>query len=136
MKYLPPVRPKMFPKLKIFRIYWNLVHLVLQICQSQFWYQKCFFFSIKYLPTARPQLVPKWTILSVYWNLTALIFQICWLQFWCQKWFLLNIYHLLGPNWSKIKSVQNLLKFDTFNISIMPISISCQNNFYEIWTTS
>ena len=36
---------------------------------------------------------------------------------------LLNTYHLLGQNWSKTKSIQNLLKSDTFNISIKPISI-------------
>ena len=80
-------------------------------------------FLIKHLPIARPQLVPRWKMLRIYWNLAELIFQICQSQLWCQKWFLLNIYHLLGPNWSQIKSVQNLLKFDAFSISIIPISI-------------
>ena len=35
----------------------------------------------------------------------------------------MKYFQLLGANWSKIKSVQDLLKFDTFNISITPISI-------------
>ena len=121
MKHLSPVRPKFVPKLKILKIYWNLAHLMLQICQSRFWHQKYFF--IKSLPVARPQLIPKWRMLRIYWNLADLIFQICRSQFWCQKGFLLNIYYLPGANWSKINSVQNLLKFDTCSISIMPISI-------------
>ena len=66
------------------------------------------FFLIKHLPIARPQLVPKWKMFRIYWNLAKLIFQICQSQLWCQKWYLLNIYHLLGPNWSKIKSIENL----------------------------
>ena len=121
IKYLPPVRPKLVPKLKVLRIYWNLVHSIFRICQSLFWCQKYFF--IKYLPIARSQLIPKWKTLRIYRNLAELIFQICWSRFWCQKWFLLNIHHLLGLNCSKIQSFQNLLKFDTFNISITPISI-------------
>ena len=35
-------------------------------------------------------------------------------------------YDLLGPNWSKIKNVQDLSKFDTFNISIMLMPMSKQ----------
>ena len=121
IKCLPPVRPKLVPELKVPRIYLNLAHSIFEIRQSQFWCEKCFF--IKNLPVAWPRLVPNWNTLRIYRNLVELIFQICWSQFWCQKWFLLNIYHLLGQNWSRIKSVQNLLKFDAFNISIMLISI-------------
>ena len=33
MKYLPPVRLKIFPKLNMFRIYRNLAHLIFQVCQ-------------------------------------------------------------------------------------------------------
>ena len=103
IEYLPPARPKLVPKLKVFRIYRNLAHSIVQICQFQFWCRKFF------LPIARLQLVPKWKMLRIYWNLSKLIFQICQSQFWCQKWFLLNIFDLLGPNCSKIKGVQNLL---------------------------
>ena len=66
----------------------------------------------KYFPSVRPKLIPKLKMLRIYWNLTHLIFWISWSPFWCQKWFSLNIYHLLGPNWSNIKNVQNLLKLD------------------------
>ena len=40
MKYLLPVRSKMVPKLKMLRIYWNLVHVVFWISQSRFRCQK------------------------------------------------------------------------------------------------
>ena len=40
IKNLPPARPKLVPKLKVLRIYWNLKHSICQICQSQFWCQK------------------------------------------------------------------------------------------------
>ena len=85
---------------------------------------------MKYLSPVRPKLVPKLKVLRIYWNLAHSIFQICQSQFWCQKWFLLNIYHLLGPNWSKTKSVQNSLKFGTFGISNIPTSISMPKNFF------
>ena len=58
-------------------------------------------------------MVRKPKMLKVYYNLPYLKF-----QFWCQKLFLLNIYHLLGPNWC-----QNLLKFGTFDIWNIPISL-------------
>ena len=74
MKYLPPVRPKMVPKLKMLRIYWNLVHVVFWISQS---------------------------------------------RIRCQK-LLITCLNQIGP---KIKSAQNLLKFGTFDISNMPVSI-------------
>ena len=64
---LPPVRPKLVPKLKTLIIYWNLAHLIFWISRSHFWPQKSFF--VKYLPTARPKLVPKWKTLRIYWNL-------------------------------------------------------------------
>ena len=78
MKYLPPVRPKMFPKLKTLRIYWNLAQVIFRISQLDFGVKNYF-----------------------YWILTTCPTQI-------------------GP---KIKSAQNLLKFGTFDISNMAISI-------------
>ena len=65
IKYLPP-RPKLVPKLKILRIYWNLTYLIFWISWSRFWYQ---IFFIKYLPIAKTQLVPKWKMLRSDWNL-------------------------------------------------------------------
>ena len=46
MRYLPPVRPKMVPKLKMLRIYWNLTHVIFRIPQSRFWCQKLFLLNI------------------------------------------------------------------------------------------
>ena len=89
---------------------------------------------IEHLPPVRPKLVPKVKVLRIYWNLRHSKFQICQCRFWCQKCFFIKYLPRLGPNWSKMKGVQNLLKFDTFNISITSISISCQNDFYQILT--
>ena len=36
IKYLPPVRPKLVPKLKMLRIYRNLAHLIFQIADLDF----------------------------------------------------------------------------------------------------
>ena len=46
--------------------------------------------------------------------------------------YLLPVKAQIGP---KLKVFRILLKFDTFNISVMPISIYYQNNFYQIFTT-
>ena len=35
IKYLPPVQPKLVPKSKVLRIYWNLTHSIFRICQSR-----------------------------------------------------------------------------------------------------
>ena len=67
IKYLPSVRSKLVPKLKVLRIYWNLAHSIFQICQSQFVMLKMIF--TKYLPPVRPKLVPNLKMLRVYWNL-------------------------------------------------------------------
>ena len=56
MKYLSPVRPKLAPKLKVLRIWWNLAHWIFQIFQSRFWCQKWFLLNIYHL------LGPKWSI--------------------------------------------------------------------------
>ena len=36
IKYLPPVGPKMFPKLKMLKIYRNLAQLIFQVCRPLF----------------------------------------------------------------------------------------------------
>ena len=43
---LQPVRPKLTPKLKMLRIYWNLAHVIFRISRSRFWCQKLFFYQI------------------------------------------------------------------------------------------
>ena len=48
IKYLPPVWPKLVPKLKVLRIYSDLAHSILQRCG--FWCQKCFLWNIYQMP--------------------------------------------------------------------------------------
>ena len=55
IKYLPPVQPKLVPKLKVRRIYWNLAYSIFEICKFQFWSQKWFLLSIYHL------LGPNWS---------------------------------------------------------------------------
>ena len=55
IKYLPPALPKLVPKLKALRIYWNLAYSIFQICQPRFWCQKWFFWIIHLL------LVSNWS---------------------------------------------------------------------------
>ena len=53
MKYLPPAKNKLVPKLKMMRIYWNLVHVIpISVLMSKIIF-------IKYLTPVRPKLVPK-----------------------------------------------------------------------------
>ena len=121
VKFLPSVRPKNVPRLKMLGTYWNLTHVLFRISWYWFGCQKLFSLNTYHL------FGPNWSqnekMLRIYWNLTELIFQICQSQFWCENWFLWNIYHLLDLNWSRNRSFQNLLTFDTFNISIAMISI-------------
>ena len=42
IKYLPLLWPKLVPKLKVLRVYWNLVYLIFQISWSRFWCQRLF----------------------------------------------------------------------------------------------
>ena len=143
------------------RIYWNLAHLIFWISQSRFWCQSYFH---QIFITCLAQIGPKirstqnllkfGTINISNMQILILLSKILpkmknaqnllrfgpinisnmLISILMSKWFLLNIYHLLGPNWSKIKSVQKLFKSDTFNISIMLILIWCLNNFYQILT--
>ena len=55
IKYLPPARSKLFPKLKVLRTYWNLVQLILWISRSRFWCQKLFLLNT----TCYAQIGPK-----------------------------------------------------------------------------
>ena len=118
IKYVPPVRPKLVPKLKVLRIYWNLAHSIIQICQSWFLCKKLFLWIIYHL------LGPCWSqlkMLRIYWILPYLIFQTSRSWFWWQKSFLSNIHQLLGPNWSQNEKCSELtetswkLKFDKNN---------------------
>ena len=99
MKYLPAVRSKMSPKLRMLRIYGNLAtcnisSMLISILMSKIIFKE-------YLPPVRPKLFPNLKMLKIYWNLANLIFQTSWSRFRCQRLFLWNIYHLFGPNWSQ-----------------------------------
>ena len=98
MKYLPTVRLKLVPKLKVVRIYWNLSH----ITNMSIWILMSKVIFIKYLPPARPKLVPKLKMLRIYWNLVHLIFRIPRSRFWCQKIIFIKYFPF----------AQNLFKFD------------------------
>ena len=50
IKYVPLVRPKLIPKLKVLRIYRNLARSIFQVCQIGFWCQKWFLWNIYQLP--------------------------------------------------------------------------------------
>ena len=82
IKYLPSARPKLIPKLKILKIYWNLAHLISSTPISNV---KDIFYEI--FSPVRPKLALKLKIPRIYYNLAYLIFQIFGSRFWCQKWF-------------------------------------------------
>ena len=130
MKYLPPLRPKMVPKLKMLIIYWNLAHVIFQISRSRFWCQKLFLLNTTCLAQIGPKIKSAQNLLKFgTFNISNMPISIL-----MSKMIFIKYLPPVGPSWSKRKSVQNLLKVDTFNISITSISISCQNNFYQILT--
>ena len=116
MKYLPPVRPKLVPKWKILRIYWNLGTFDIPNSPILILLSKIIF--IKYVPLVRPKMILKLKVLRIYWNLAHSIFQICQSGFWCQKWFLWNIYQLPGQINPKIKIARKFV-FDISSILIL-----------------
>ena len=48
IKSLQPFRPKLVPKIKILRIFWNLEHLIFRIFRSRLWCHQKKIFSIIY----------------------------------------------------------------------------------------
>ena len=88
-KHLPLARPKLLPKLKVPRIYWNLVQINPKIKHAQNFFKfdpfdiskmatlilmsKIIF--IKYLPSIRFKLIIKSKMLRINWNLAHLIFK-------------------------------------------------------------
>ena len=115
MKYLAPVWPKLVPRLKMVRIYWNLGTFDISNIPISILMSKIIF--IKYVPLAQPKLILDLKLLRVYWNVAHSIFQICQSGFWCQKWFLWNIYQLPGQINPKIKIAMKFM----FDISSIPI---------------
>ena len=56
-KYLPPVGPKLVPKLTMLRIYWNLTHLIFRVSQCWNFDVKDYFYQIFSICLA--QICPK-----------------------------------------------------------------------------
>ena len=56
VKYLPRVRPRMFPKSKMLRNYWNVMHVMSGVSRSRYWYQILFLLNITSCST---QIGPK-----------------------------------------------------------------------------
>ena len=121
IKYLPPVRPKLVVKLKVLRIYWNLAHFVFRISRSRFWCQKLFSLNTYHLfgPNSFQNL--KCSGFIEIWHIRY--FKYANLYFDVKN----DFYQIFTTWWAqillKIKNAQDLLKFGTFDISNMPISI-------------
>ena len=64
MKYLPSVRPKMFLKLRMLRIYRNLAQSNISSLPFSILMSKIIF--KKYVPPVRPKLVAKFKMLRSY----------------------------------------------------------------------
>ena len=111
IKHVPLVWPKLIPKLKVLRIYWNLAHSIFQIYQSRLWCQKWFLWNI-----CQAKLTPR---LKLLWNL-CLIFQVfqSWQWDLIKNW--LNIYYMLCQNWSPILNSN--------------LDYKMWSNLYEIYT--
>ena len=128
MKYLPPARSKLVPKMKILRIYRNLAHLIFKYPDLKFDVKVIF---IKYLPPIRPTLVPKLRVLRIYWNLVHSIFQICQSRFWCRKCFLSNIYQLLGSNWPQNEKCSEFIEiWPNWYFKYADLNFDVKNDFY------
>ena len=118
--YLPPVRTKLVPKLKMLQIYWNLAHLIFQTSRS-----RLKIILIRYLSPVSAQIglkiksaqkLLKFGTLNVSNILSSIL---------TSKFIFIKY---LPPAWAqkcpKIKSAQNLLKFGTSDNSNMSILIS------------
>ena len=112
MKYLPPPRPKMVPKLKMLRIYWNLAHVIFRISRFRFWCQKLFLLNT----TCSAQIDPKLKVVRICWNLAHSISQMCQSRFWCQKLFFVKYLLIarpkLVPKWKMLRIYWNLIKIE------------------------
>ena len=115
MNYLPPVRPKMFPKLrsKLSKFDTSTIYHPISILMSKIFFQK-------HLPPIKPKLVSKLKSRS------RLLRQIL---------FLLNIYRL-GPNWSQTEKCSEFIKiWHIWYFKYANPNFDVKNDFYEIFTT-
>ena len=129
MKYLPPVRPILAPKLKMVKIYWNLAHLIFRLSRSRFWCQRIFLVNIYHL------LGPNWSqnyqcsefieIWHVrYFKYTSLDFDV-------KNVFLSNIYQLLGPNMSQNEKCSEFIEiWPNWYFRYADLNFHVKNDFY------
>ena len=133
MKYLPPAKSKLVPKLKMLRIYWNLGTFDISNIPILILMWKIIF--IKYLPFARPKLVRNLKVLRIYSNLIRLIFRISRSRFWGQKLLSLNTYYLFGPNWSQNEKCSKFIEIWYIRyFKHAYLNFDVKNDFYEIFT--
>ena len=106
MKYLEPVRPKLVSKLKMVMNYWNLAHLIFQICRSRFWCQKWFLLNIYHLLQIFPKIKSARNLLKYVTfdiSITVIYWFIYGKEYWLSKksnvsfcrWF--ELYWLFSP---------------------------------------
>ena len=100
IKCLPLVRPKLVPKLKMFRIYWNFAHLLFWKSWSPFWCNKLFLLNtyLRYFKYADLDFKVKNNFCEIFTTWQAQITL-------------------------EIKNFQVFFKFDAFDIANIPISI-------------
>ena len=92
IKYLPPARPKLAPKLKMLRIYWNLAHLMFRISPSRFWCQRLFLLNIYHLISIGPKTKSTQNLLKFgTFNISSIS------RFWCQNCFFIKYFAIARP---------------------------------------
>ena len=121
IKYLITCLAQIGPKIKSGQ---NLLKLsTFKISNMSIWILTSKIIFMKYLLPARPNLVPKFKMLRVYWNLHIWYFEYPDLDFDVKSFFHSILTTSLAQIGPKIKSAQSLLKFGTFDISNILISI-------------
>ena len=133
MKFLPSVRPKNVPKLKMLGIYWNLTHVLFRISWYWFGCQKLFSLNTYHL------LGPNWSqnekMLRIYWNLIHLIFLLQWSRFNVKIIFIKYCQITRSKFVSKLKMLRiywNLASISYFKY--VNFGFKVKNKFYEIFT--
>ena len=133
MKYLPPVRPKLVPKLKALKIYWNIAHLIFQICQTGFWCQIWFLWNIYHLLGPNWSQNEKCSGFIEIWHIWY--FKYVHLDFNVKNDFY-QICVLLDPNCSKNEKCSELIEiWLNLYFKYADLDLDVKNYFYYIFTT-
>ena len=130
-KYLPPVGPKLVPKLKMFRIYWNLGNSIFRISRSRFWCQILISLNIYHL------FVLNWSqnqkcseFIEIehiqYFKYANLEFDV--------KMVFMKYYHLLGSNWSQNEKYSGFIEISVHLIFLIALSWFCCQKLFSLNT--